>query len=109
MDKRKLEKARQRLEKRLEWFEDDTEKSGKLPKVVVLKHMFTLEELEEDPTLLLDLKQEVWEECEKLGPVTNVVLYDVLFNKLFITQLESDGVMTVRFKDAESALLCIQV
>ena len=39
--------------------------------------MFTLRELEEDPTLLLDLKEDVREECETLGEVTNVVLYDV--------------------------------
>lgn len=46
-------------------------------RVVVLKHMFTLKELEEDATLLLDLKEDVREECETLGEVTNVVLYDV--------------------------------
>jgi HIV Tat-specific factor 1 len=46
-------------------------------RVVVLKHMFTLQELKEDPTLLLDLKEDVREECEALGEVTNVVLYDV--------------------------------
>jgi hypothetical protein len=46
-------------------------------RVVVLKHMFTLRELEEDPTLLLDLKEDVREECETLGEVTNIVLYDV--------------------------------
>lgn len=39
--------------------------------------MFTLEELEEDATLLLDLKEDVREECSSLGDVTNVVLYDV--------------------------------
>jgi HIV Tat-specific factor 1 len=46
-------------------------------RVVVLKHMFTLQELEEDATLLLDLKEDVREECSSLGEVTNVVLYDV--------------------------------
>lgn len=45
--------------------------------MVVLKHMFTLKELEEDASLLLDLKEDVREECETLGEVTNVVLYDV--------------------------------
>lgn len=44
---------------------------------VLLKYMFTLQELEEDAALLLDLKEEVREECETLGEVTNVVLYDV--------------------------------
>lgn len=46
-------------------------------RVVVLKHMFTLDELEKDASLLLDLKEDVREECETLGEVTNVVLYDV--------------------------------
>ena len=58
--------------------------------------MFTLQELQEDPTLLIDLKEEVREECEKLGEVTNVVLYD----------LEEDGLMSVRFKDPEVAAAC---
>ena len=39
--------------------------------------MFTLTELEEDASLLLDLKEDVREECETLGEVTNVVLFDV--------------------------------
>lgn len=45
--------------------------------MVVLKRMFTLKELEKDASLLLDLKEDVREECETLGEVTNVVLYDV--------------------------------
>ena len=45
-------------------------------RVVVLKHMFTLQELEEDASLLLDLKEDVRDECSSLGEVTNVVLYD---------------------------------
>lgn len=46
-------------------------------RVVVLKHMFTLQELKDDPSLLLDLKEDVREEAETMGDVTNVVLYDV--------------------------------
>ena len=49
-------------------------KSGR---VVVLKHMFTLDDLAKDASLLLDLKEDVREECSSLGEVTNVVLYDV--------------------------------
>lgn len=66
---------------------------------MVLKHMFTLQELEEDPTALLDLKEDIREECEKLGEVTNVVLYDQ----------EEDGVVTVRFKEPTTAMSCVQV
>ena len=55
-------------------FSNQANKNGR---VVVLKHMFTLDELEEDPSLFLDLKENVREECVTLGDVTNVVLYDV--------------------------------
>lgn len=51
-----------------------------ISRVVVLRHMFTLDELKEDPTLLLDLKQDVREDAEQIGKVTNVVLYDVSEN-----------------------------
>lgn len=44
---------------------------------VLLKHMFTLDELEKDVSLLIELKDEVREECETLGEVTSVVLFDV--------------------------------
>lgn len=49
----------------------------KTSRVTVLKHMFTLKELADDASLLLDLKEDVREECSSLGDVTNVVLYDV--------------------------------
>ncbi|KAI9093433.1 hypothetical protein DFS34DRAFT_596109 [Phlyctochytrium arcticum] len=99
IDKKLLIKKKNQMEKRLDWFEDSKgKKADKLAKVVVLKHMFSLQELEEDPTLLLDLKEDVRTECEKLGEVTNVVLYD----------LEKDGIMTVKFKEAESAALCLR-
>lgn len=48
-------------------------------RVVVLKHMFSLQELNEDASLLLDLKDDVRDECSSLGEVTNVVLYDVWY------------------------------
>lgn len=49
--------------------------------------------------MLLDLKQDIREECEKLGGVTNVILYDA----------EDDGVVSVKFANADSAKACIQV
>lgn len=65
--------------RKLDWFEDDEKlvKADKWNKVCILKHMFTVQELEQDPSLLLDLKEEIREECEKLGEVTNVIVYDV--------------------------------
>jgi hypothetical protein len=57
--------------------EDHANAMNKNSRVVVLKHMFTLQELEEDPSLLLELKEDVRDECSTLGEVTNTVLYDV--------------------------------
>ena len=57
--------------------EDSMNLPNRNSRVVVLKHMFSLKELDEDASLLLDLKEDVRDECETLGEVTNVVLYDV--------------------------------
>ncbi|KAF8906559.1 hypothetical protein CPB84DRAFT_1835074 [Gymnopilus junonius] len=105
-----ISRARQRLgkmQKKLEeWGADDgfgpmpdpvEETAPKSSRVVVLKHMFSLEELEKDTSLLLDLKEDVREECSSLGEVTNVVLYD----------LEKDGIMTIKFRDPLAAQACI--
>jgi HIV Tat-specific factor 1 len=39
--------------------------------------MFVPEQLEKEPELILELKEDVREEAESLGTVTSVVLYDV--------------------------------
>lgn len=78
--------------------------------------MFSLEELEvlsstshthgphadseqEDPAAMLEIKEDIRDECSKLGHVTNVVLFDQ----------EQDGVASVRFSDADAATACVQV
>ena len=66
---------------------------------MILKHMFTLAELTADPAAMLDIKEDIREECAKLGDVTNVVLYD----------LEEDGVASVRFSSPEAARECVRV
>lgn len=90
--------------------------SSRLEKVVILKHMFTLQELEvspdgppseieteisaqEDAAAILDIKEDIRDECAKLGEVTNVVLYDK----------EPQGVVSVRFTDPDAARHCVQV
>ncbi|GBE81197.1 hypothetical protein BKA93DRAFT_814173 [Sparassis latifolia] len=77
--------------------EDKANATNKNNRVVVLKYMFTLDELEQDASLLLDLKEDVREECSTLGEVTNVVLYDK----------EPDGIMSVKFRDPLSAQACV--
>lgn len=69
--------------------EDKDNVQNKHGRVVVLKYMFTLRELEEDKSLLLDLKEDVRDECSSLGEVTNVVLYDVR-DEIWLLSLNSD-------------------
>lgn len=100
-------------------------------RIVVLKHMFTLQELEEDATLLIDLKEEVREEAEGLGEVTSTTIFDVsslsfattrpscssrlIFavadpspsTLLLVSQKEEEGIMTVKFKDPLAARACV--
>ncbi|RKP39909.1 hypothetical protein BJ085DRAFT_22709, partial [Dimargaris cristalligena] len=100
LDPRLKKQRLQKMEKKLAWYEsDEPEVSDRHKRVVILKHMFTLAELEEDPTLLLDLKEEVRSECEKLGQVTAVKLFDK----------SEDGVISVKFVDKTSAIACVEL
>ncbi len=48
-----------------------------------MKGMFKLEDLEKEPELLIELKEDVREEAETLGQVTSVILYDVSVHSSF--------------------------
>jgi HIV Tat-specific factor 1 len=48
---------------------------------------------------MLEIKEDIREECSKLGEVTNVVLFDK----------EEAGVASVRFANAEAASACVRV
>ncbi|KAF4963000.1 hypothetical protein FSARC_8945 [Fusarium sarcochroum] len=104
-DRQKIIKKTQKLDAKLADWDDDLpypgqpEAATKWDKLVILRHMFTLAELEEDPAALLEIKEDIREECAKLGTVTNVVLFDQ----------EPEGIVSVKFKDAESALGCINL
>ncbi|KAF3905428.1 hypothetical protein ABW20_dc0101584 [Dactylellina cionopaga] len=103
-DKKKIIAKSQRLNNKLaDWDDDDPAASrtgpSKFDKVAILKHMFTLKELEEDPVAILDIKEDIREECSKLGDVKNITLYDE----------EEDGVVSVRFGTEEGALACVRL
>jgi HIV Tat-specific factor 1 len=110
-EKQKIIRKTQKLDARLaDWSDDEPATmmgesssggggSSRWDKVVILKHMFTLEELAEDPAAILDIKEDIREECSKLGEVTNVVLFD----------LEAEGVASVRFTSAEAARACVRL
>lgn len=74
----KAKKKIHQLHRKFDWVDEEGgKKQEKFAKIVILKNMYTQEELDADPTLLLELKDDVREECERLGEVTNVILYDV--------------------------------
>ena len=85
-----------------DWDDDDPqalpETSSRFDKVVVLTKMFTLADLAEDAHAASDITEDVREECEKLGAIANITLFDQ----------EADGVVTVRFADARAAAACIR-
>ncbi|KAK9484019.1 hypothetical protein V1527DRAFT_471226 [Lipomyces starkeyi] len=101
-EKREILKSVQRLNNKLtDWDDDDAEQlsttNKRWNKIVILKHVFSLQELEEDLTAALDIKEDIRDGCEEIGPVTNVVLYD----------LEPDGVMSIKFRNEDDALDCV--
>ena len=120
-DQQKVIRKTQKMNNKLaDWDDDDPQQlpdtSSKFNKVVVLKHMFSLQELEvcllsrslsccllthpkDDPSAILDIKEDIRDECSKLGNVSNVVLYDK----------EPAGVATVKFADPDAAAKCVEV
>ncbi|OCK83087.1 splicing factor U2AF-associated protein 2 [Lepidopterella palustris CBS 459.81] len=102
-EKKKIVKNLQKLNSKLTDWDDDEPAlptmSSRFDKVVILKHMFTLQELQEDPAAILDIKEDIRDECSKLGEVTNVVLFDK----------EKDGVASVRFANVEAAKACVRL
>lgn len=103
-DRQKIIRRTQKLDAKLADWDDDIppqyeQEKARTSKVVILKHMFTLAELEEDPAALLEIKEDIREECDKLGEVTNVILYD----------LEPHGIVAVKFRKPESADACVKL
>ncbi|KAF7713317.1 Uncharacterized protein PECH_004221 [Penicillium ucsense] len=101
-DRRKIQERTNQLNSLLtDWDDDDpslqVRAATNQDRTVVLKHLFTLEELKNDVEAILDIKEDVRTECTKIGEVTNVVLYDQ----------EPEGVVTVKFAQAEDAQECV--
>jgi HIV Tat-specific factor 1 len=77
MDRAKMDAQIRRLENQLDWADEDSVANEKWLRTVVLKYMFAPADIDADPGLLLDLKADIREECEKLGEVTTVTLFEV--------------------------------
>ncbi|KNE64624.1 hypothetical protein AMAG_09979 [Allomyces macrogynus ATCC 38327] len=101
LDKKTKVRKMAKIDRKLDWNDDapNEKKLARLAKVVVLKHMFTLDELAKDPALMLDIKEDIREECERVGEVTSIILYDA----------EPEGILVVRFKEELSAQACIKL
>jgi HIV Tat-specific factor 1 len=89
-----------RNSKLAEWSDNEEEvekvfapKKNKWAKYCIVKHAFKLADLEEDISEILEIKEEMREEAEKFGSVTNVTLYDK----------EEDGIVCIRFREFEAA------
>ncbi len=74
--KKKAGKVIDKLHKQLDW-DEGLQETDQTKKSVILSNMFTLHELEEQPELLLEIKEDIRIECSKIGPVANVTLFDV--------------------------------
>jgi HIV Tat-specific factor 1 len=91
-----------------DWDEDDVSvipvTSNNWDKVVVLKHIFTPEDLEQDEdedeeeSMADFLVRDMREQCSKFGRVENAVLFDA----------EPEGVVTVRFANGSAAHACVK-
>ncbi|KAG0154935.1 hypothetical protein PDIDSM_508 [Penicillium digitatum] len=106
-EKKKLKERAERLNKKLsDWGDDEAEQALEVMKAaeeakrhVILKHMFTLKELEEDPLASIEIQDDIRSECSKIGEVTKVVVWDG----------EAEGVVTVRFVASADARRCGQI
>jgi HIV Tat-specific factor 1 len=67
-------------------------KKNKWSKIVIMKNVFTLEEIENDE-IYGEVKEDMTEAAEQWGPITNCTIYDK----------EPEGIVTVRFRDADDA------
>lgn len=95
--KKKAEEMNSRL---ADWSDDDIstmkQTSSRADKVVILKNVFTLQELAEDEEIREDIMLDMREEAEKHGDVKNITMFDQ----------EEDGIVTIRFSNAMAARAC---
>lgn len=92
--RKKLEAEKERL---LGWNEDDDEKGLK---IIVLKNMFSPQELIDDPTFRTDLELDIAEECENsFGKIEKIQIFEE----------NQDGIIKIKFKSPVAAEKTIDV
>jgi len=100
LTKKEKEKIKKQENKRLNWHAGSTEeaKSSKSERVVIFSNLFQPADFNEDALLITRIQQRLREECEKIGEVKKVIVFDN----------HPDGVCSVAFKQVEQAKACIQ-
>lgn len=99
VDKVLMKKRLEQLQKKLNWDESqDLLNTEKFKRIVVLKHMFSKQELDDHPEVILEIKEDIRNECSKFGEVSSVKLFEE----------SEEGLATVKFKNEISAQLCVQ-
>ena len=81
----------------LVWSFDDEEEGAFVP-VVVLKHMFTLDELAASPTATVEIKEDVRTECARFGKIRRFKFFEH----------NPDGVIMIRYADPYEAAACVK-
>eukprot|EP00092_Neocalanus_flemingeri_P018482 GFUD01020002.1.p1 GENE.GFUD01020002.1~~GFUD01020002.1.p1 ORF type:complete len:583 (-),score=207.57 GFUD01020002.1:2-1750(-) len=100
LTKKQIEKAKKQKEKLFAWVPEKMKgERAKYEKVVVIKNMFDVEDLDADPGLILDYSSRIRAQSEKFGSVTKVCLYDK----------HPEGVCQVFFKDPSEADMAVQM
>ena len=109
IDKETWKRQMMLMKKKLAWFDEEEEEVGRLAavtaskdktsRVVILRNVYDKQRLIENPALLLELKQDLVEECSKrIGAVTVQVLDDY-----------EDGRCSLKFKEQAQADACIRL
>lgn len=100
LTKKQLEKAKKSKERLFEWQPDKLKgERAKHEKVIVIKNMFTVEELDTDPGLILDFTNNIRTQCAKFGTVAKVSLYDK----------HPEGVCQVSFREPIEADMAVSM
>merc|ERR1712218_744095 len=100
LSKKQIEKAKKQKERLFAWVPDKMRgERGKHEKVVVIKNMFDVAALDNDPGLILDYSNNIRTQCSKFGHVVKVMLYDK----------HPDGVCQISFKEPAEADMAVQM
>jgi HIV Tat-specific factor 1 len=97
IDPKLVQKQRKQIDKLLSW-ESETPLELKQKKVV-LKKMFTPEQLADDPSLMLKLRDDLEQRCSRE--------LEVVPKRIDVYDTNADGVVTITFNEPEQAQACV--